>query len=162
MSATSLAEILAEPWHPRRLPRPNREPRVLLPPQKYALLRAARGDWCYLCGDPLEGNRPVVDHVIPRSSFPSGQIDIADRSDNLRMACWSCNEAKSNYDYGEAQLPGVTIRCWYCRYCPYDEDDDWSDGHGEWHRRFRLAQPVTAWCGRCRGYSDVPDHSWIL
>ncbi|MDR7189755.1 hypothetical protein J2Y46_002581 [Microbacterium sp. BE35] len=56
----------------------------------------------------------VIDHLKPRSAFPPNMIHIADRTDNLAIACWDCNTVKSNRDYPfRPVLPVIWV-------CPLD------------------------------------------
>lgn len=72
------------------VPRPPSEENRML----WHALMLRDGGRCWICGF---GDRfMVMDHLQPRSSFSADEMAEADRSDNLRIACWSCNEDKSN------------------------------------------------------------------
>lgn len=112
-----------------------------------ALLRRD-GAKCWMCGldrTTLAARgldaRLVIEHLRPRSSFPSGEVERADRTDNLRIACWSCNQAKSNraVPYRPAQ-PIVWI-------CSADVLDLFSDA----------GELVPAWCDNCQASTLAPD-----
>jgi 5-methylcytosine-specific restriction endonuclease McrA len=50
---------------------------------------------CQCCGwrpGDTEGGRLVVDHIKPRSKFPSLELDVG----NLQVLCNDCNQGKSN------------------------------------------------------------------
>lgn len=56
------------------------------------------GKSCMKCGS---GDRPTVDHIRPRSLFPSLELDRS----NLQVLCLPCNSSKGNResrDYREA------------------------------------------------------------
>jgi len=133
-----------------RWPVRNRQERTPIGSQKRAIIHARDGDCCRMCG--LANVMLTVDHIIPRSTFPADQLDIADRSDNLISACWPCNEAKSNYERPQRKRMGVVVACWYCLTPELDEDE-------------RLPYPVDklVYCGRCGGDSHVPEIAgWVL
>lgn len=130
----------------RRWPVRNREPRELISSLKRALVHARDGGICRFCGVAA---LLTVDHIIPRSAFPPGDLEIADRSDNLVSACRSCNAAKSNFEYSMRKRQGVVVRCWNCRY------PDWEDE--------LPPLDVLVFCGRCGSGAAVPDvYGWVL
>jgi 5-methylcytosine-specific restriction endonuclease McrA len=57
------------------------------------------GPKCMLCGSE---NRIVVDHIKPRSKFPSLELD----PQNLQVLCDDCNMGKSNDDYTDFRPAG--------------------------------------------------------
>jgi hypothetical protein len=130
-----------------RMPVLNREPR----PAISTALR--RGLWlrdsglCWICGHTVV--REVADHVRPRSSWPADLLRFADRSDNLRLACWDCNEAKSNFTYPGGDLPlGVTV---WCIRCTPDMAEP-----------FDPERRVRCFCVKCGMGGLVPDESFYL
>jgi len=53
------------------------------------------GRRCVCCGaTPEDGIKLHVDHIKPRSKYPSLEMDIT----NLQILCEDCNIGKSNYD----------------------------------------------------------------
>lgn len=144
----SLEEAPAKRWPVR-----NREPRTPISSAKRAIIHERDGGRCRYCGTTDE--RLVLDHIIPRSAFPANQLHIADRSDNLHSACWSCNENRSNYEAIHIKRLGVVAHCWYCLNPAYTYDGDIA---------VALPYPVniTVFCGRC-GISSVPEvRDWVL
>lgn len=88
--------LTADRWSSRRLPVLNREPRPN-PEVNRALwgaLMRRDGSRCWMCGD--RNGMMVADHLVPRSSYTPQSIRAADSSANLRIACWDCNQHKSN------------------------------------------------------------------
>lgn len=148
----TLADILADEIPaPVRWPVRNREPREPISSQKRAIIHERDGGICRYCGTPDE--RLILDHIIPRSTFTKGQLHIADRSDNLHSACWSCNERRSNYEAIHLKRLGVVVKCWYCVNPEYTGDC-----------QMELPYPVRVlvFCGRC-GVSTVPSvEGWVL
>lgn len=53
------------------------------------------GGYCWYCGIVLEGNKWIVEHVIPRSKGGSNTPD------NVVPSCRSCNSLKSNLTLDE-------------------------------------------------------------
>lgn len=149
-NSRTLIDILSEELPPRvRWPVRNREPREPISSQKRAIIHERDGGICRYCGTPDE--RLVLDHIIPRSTFTKSQLRIADRSDNLHSACWSCNERRSNYEAIHLKRLGVTAACWYCLNPEQDELDE-----------LPYPLPVLVFCGRC-GISNVPAvEGWVL
>lgn len=154
----TLAEVLPE-WMemmstPRtRWPVLNREERLPISSLKRALIHA-RDDWsCKYCYEDARGEMFVVDHIVPRSAFPADKLYIADRSDNLQTACYSCNDKRSNYEHWHDKRDGVTQKCWRCEYPP---DPDWPGDFDP------SGMVLPAWCGTCYAPSYVPSISWIL
>lgn len=154
ITTKTLAQIFEEWEEPFvRWPIRNREPRTPIDSQKRAIIHERDGGVCRLCG--TGGRTLTVDHIIPRSAFPSAHIRYADRSDNLHSACWPCNEAKSNYESVYTKRLGVVAQCWYCANPEYAYDGDIS---------VELPYPVRVlvFCGRC-GISNVPEVAgWVL
>lgn len=74
----------------------NYEPRVSPGRNRdlWAAIISRDGPRCWMCR--RLSDRLVLDHLRPRSNWAADEIALADRSDNLRIACWSCNEEKSN------------------------------------------------------------------
>lgn len=56
----------------------------------------------------------VADHIVPRSSFTPETVWLADRSDNLALAHWYCNENRSNRSYIRPAPLGITTECFEC------------------------------------------------
>lgn len=142
-------ELLAElsGWQPERYPVRNREERTILNPHMWHLLFERDGARCWMCHREVAKGAAEIDHLVPRSSFLPADVVLADRSWNLRVACVTCNQRKSNFTV--RALPrtvGVTRCCWDC-----------ADGDSE---PVELTEP--AFCGRCGLVSRVPDMSWIL
>lgn len=83
-------------WSIARLPVLNQEPRPEPAANRHlwAALMRRDGGRCWMCGDST--GMLVADHLTPRSSFVPADIRIADSSANLRIACWDCNQRKSN------------------------------------------------------------------
>lgn len=129
-----------------RMPVRNVEERVAFLPIKRAIIYQRDGGCCRYCG--TQAKDLVLDHIEPRSFFMPSELHIADRSDNLASACWSCNEAKGNRDWPRTRVVGVTARCWDCQQHEYLEERPWC--------------PVPAFCGRCHQTTTVPDFSWLL
>lgn len=137
-----------------RFPVQNREPRTEISSQKRAIIHQRDGGLCVYC---FQGwSELTVDHVIPRSSFPVEQLNIADRSDNLVSACWPCNEAKSNFGHRGHKKLGVTVACWDCMNPEIVQSEDHLD------RELIPYLKYKAFCGRCGITSSVPELSWIL
>lgn len=150
MEPMLLADVLAEPDEPivRAVVR-NREPRVQMQAYKWHLIHERDGSHCWACGLFVGKGGGEVDHLIPRSSFEVRDLAVADRSDNLRVACVPCNQGKSNYLIPWAPVGatiGVTATCWDCIY-------------GD--RLERPLMTVPAYCGKC-GHTWVPNVSWLL
>lgn len=97
-----------------RMPVLNREPRSAVGKDLRYGLWLRDGGTCWICG--RKAYQGVADHVRPRSNWPADLLQFADRSDNLRLACWDCNERKSNLNYQGGTMPlGVTTWCVRCR-----------------------------------------------
>jgi 5-methylcytosine-specific restriction endonuclease McrA len=62
---------------------------------RYRALRESKG-CCALCGRTQREHGVVlhVDHIKPRSRFPSLELDLS----NLQILCEDCNLGKSNFD----------------------------------------------------------------
>lgn len=122
---TRLEDLLGEMWQPRpqeyeRLAVHNRTARS--EPGRntdiFMALLARDGGRCWMCGATRK--QLVIEHLRPRSSFYEDQVSIADRSDNLALACWDCNEEKSNRDVPfDPPLPIV----WICHAWAGDASD---------------------------------------
>lgn len=142
-----LGDVLAEvQMVPERLPVLNREPRTAIGKELRRGLWLRDGGTCWICGHAAI--RPVADHVRPRSNWPSDLIDAADRSDNLRLACWTCNETKSNMAYSGGESPlGITRWCVRCE-PEFLHDDEVAD--------------VRCFCIRCGMGGLVPDANVYL
>lgn len=113
-----------------RLPVQNREQRPAISKQLRLGLWMRDSGLCWIGGHSAV--KPVADHVRPRSSWPTDLLTFADRSDNLRLACWDCNTDKSNYLYPGGDLPlGITT---WCLRCASDHPAD---------------APVRCFCMRC-------------
>lgn len=97
-----------------RMPVLNHEPRLVIGESlRHGLWKREQG-LCWICGGSVV--RPVADHVRPRSNWPTDQLHLADRSDNLRLACWVCNEKKSNFYFPGGEKPlGITSWCSRCQ-----------------------------------------------
>ncbi len=50
---------------------------------------------CVLCGDVREDGIMPIDHIVPRC------FGGTDDDDNLRVLCWSCNQAKGVEEWKE-------------------------------------------------------------
>lgn len=150
MRVVTLAEVLAEPEEPIvRAEIRNREPRAPMLPHKWHLIHERDGGHCWACGVFVGKGYGEVDHLIPRSSFDVCDLAVADRSDNLRLACVPCNQGKSNYLIPWAPVGstiGVTRACWDCLH----EEAEW-----------RPRMTVPAYCGRC-GHTWVPNVGWLM
>lgn len=129
-------------------PRPPSEANVAL---RAALLRRDSG-CCWMCGRDSNilrywghDSRMVIEHLVPRSAFTPATIADADRSDNLRIACWACNTAKSNraVPFREA-LPIV----WACPTDLLEQGAALLFDVDETHR--------AAWCDFCQAATVVP------
>jgi HNH endonuclease len=95
------------------------------------------GGCCQWCGYAYDLQ---IDHIVPWSNGGS------DRSDNLRLLCASCNEARSNRrtDIWSRVLP-LAFECRRCvRPQRYLNDDD------EPVEFIEQADPVSAYCVTCR------------
>lgn len=138
-----------------RAPVNNREPRPASEANRNlrSALMLRDGGKCWMCGwdrSSLEywesDARMVIDHLLPRSWFAAQDVHLADRSDNLAIACWSCNSVKSNRIVPfRPVLPVVWV-------CPTDLTewsgiDRWGAVDNEWDR---------AWCDTCEGAAMVP------
>lgn len=93
---------------------------------------ARDGGRCWMCFSTF-ADMYVLDHLIPRSAFDVGHIRAADRSDNLRIACWDCNQAKSNRLIPFRQPLPIVWTCPDCYRRGIDDDeplaflDDYAD-----------------------------------
>lgn len=147
----ALEEMNAE--HPRfpvfnRLPRPPAEHNR----DVWHALMVRDGGKCWLCG--TSDAFMVADHIVPRSAYESSRIEQADRSDNLRIACWDCNSAKSNRFFPfRRPLPIV----WGCP-TQYSEDG-WPEYLIETMLSHFSEQAMTAWCHKHKAACIVPE-SW--
>lgn len=141
--AVALARSL-EAWATpfERWPVLNREERTPVDSRKRAIIHLRDGDICHMCG--TDNELLTVDHIIPRSAFDAGELEVADRSDNLISACWPCNEEKSNYERPQRKRLGVVPECLNCT-----RREDLEDQQG-----------VLVYCGRC-GTTRAPQ-GWIL
>lgn len=130
-------------FEPVRYPVLNFEPRREMSLAKWRLIWERDGSTCWACSRLIPVGAGEIDHVIPRSSFGVEDLAVADRSDNLRLACVACNQEKSNYTvpYVPRQV-GVTVVCSICA--------GEADG------------AVPAYCGECGLVSRVPDEGWLL
>ena len=83
-------------WSTAKLPVLNHEPRPDPANNRHlwAALMRRDGGRCWMCGDRT--GLLVADHLRPRSSYQARHIESADSSANLRIACWDCNQRKSN------------------------------------------------------------------
>lgn len=144
-----ITETLIPQWKQERKRHPvnNHEERLPIESVKRAIIHERDGNRCKYCG--IHSKEMVLDHIIPRSSYFADQLTVADRSDNLQSACWTCNENRSNYETSQRQRPGVTYACWECRN-PDPYPDDYPGG------------PIPAYCGRHGGITGVPDEGWLL
>lgn len=145
-----LAEYLdaARDFEPTRYEVRNREERIQLDGRMWHLIHERDGGICWVCERGVPKGTGEIDHLVPRSSFLPGDVDLADRSWNLRLACIGCNQAKSNFRM--LVLPrtvGVTGRCWDCT--KHDEGE-------------RVELTEFAYCGTCGLTSAVPGKDWIL
>ena len=148
MEPTSLFAALDEAFEDdpqMRLDVLNREVRAPIKPLVRSLVfRRDRGK-CWICRrDAFE---PVLDHLRPRSNWPVDELWLADRSDNLHVACWRCNEERSNRAY--AALPKavpVTLHCVHCA-------DEWI---GE-----DVGRGLACFCSQC-GFSETGNGVWFL
>lgn len=150
MAGELVAEYLDQlhSWAPERYPVLNREERVQLDGRLWHLLHERDGGVCWVCQRNVRKGTGEIDHLVPRSSFPPGQVDLADRSWNLRLACVGCNQAKSNFTTPFIpRTVGITARCWDCS----DHDDGES-----------VVLTERAYCGTCGFTSAVPGKEWIL
>ena len=102
-----------------RLPVRNREPRPMPEANRrlWGAMMRRDGSRCWMCG---MGGFLVIDHLRPRSNFDPDDMWLADRSDNLRIACWDCNQDKSNR--AVPYRPPIPI-VWTCPECYRPEDD---------------------------------------
>jgi hypothetical protein len=106
---------------------------------------------CWMCFTTF-ADMYVLDHLIPRSAFDVGHIRAADRSDNLRIACWDCNRAKSNRLIPFRQPLPIVWACPDCYQGRRDRDgeeqpsflDDYAD------------DTVPVFCARHRGAATAP------
>lgn len=94
------------------------------------------GGCCLSCGVPLTIRTAQLDHIVPWSAGGP------DTSDNLRILCQPCNEARSNYrtamdDHAAYRLP-VTFVCTGCFRYPGGEPPPVMPGH-----------MILAYCGTC-------------
>lgn len=130
-------------FEPTRYPVMNLEPRREMSLTKWRLIWERDGSTCWACARLIPRGAGEIDHVVPRSSFAVEELALADRSDNLRLACIACNQEKSNYTtpYMPRQV-GVTIECSTCS----------GDAGGI----------VPAYCGRCGLVSRVPNERCLL
>lgn len=142
---STLADAMAEVFAigpAERLEVRNREPRVEIPSLVRSLVfRRDRGR-CWICRE--EAIDPVLDHLRPRSNWPVDELHLADQSVNLHVACWDCNEIRSNRAY--AALPKVVPVVTYCGRC----SEEWIDrdvGFG-----------FHVYCAQC-GFSESGDKS---
>ena len=133
---------------PERLPVRNSEPRVQMDGRKWHLIWERDGGECWICNRHVAKGSGEIDHLVPRSSFEPKDIQLADRSDNLRVACVRCNQRKSNFTmFVLPRTLGVASRCWWCAATAELEVPDLL---------------VKAYCGHCGIVSDVPDAGWLL
>lgn len=144
-------EITSE--HPR-LPVYNRLPR---PPAEYNrdvwhALMVRDGGKCWLCG--TTDAFMVADHIFPRSAYEPKRIDRADRTDNLRIACWDCNSSKSNRFFPFRRPLPIVWGCptWY-------SEEGWPEYLIETMLTQFSEETMTAWCHRHRAACIVPE-SW--
>lgn len=112
------------------------------------------GRRCRWCGSG-EG-RMTLDHIIPWSAGGS------DRSDNLRVLCWDCNELRSNRRTDSAIARVLPVSLW-CTRCV-----DRNGSEVSWRARWddentasppEIADPVPAYCADC-GHAGIADRSW--
>jgi len=101
---------------------------------------------CWICNRGQDfGKFLVIDHLRPRSSFEPWNLWLADRSDNLRIACWECNQDKSNFELDYRSPVPVVWRCLVCyRIEGQAEEFGWS------------ADMLLAFCARHRENVNVP------
>lgn len=97
----------------QRQPVRNHEERVELGPLLRAGLWRRDGGHCWICEERVYGVQ-VADHIVPRSSFTPETVWLADRSDNLALAHWYCNENRSNRSYIRPAPLGITTECFEC------------------------------------------------
>ncbi len=129
-----------------RLPVLNREPHAAIGKGLRLGLWMRDGGLCWIGGHTAVN--PVADHVRPRSNWPAELLRFADRSDNLRLACWTCNETKSNYDYPGGDMPlGITFRCARC-----NED----------YQNVSVGGQVRCFCIHCGMGGVVPSEEYYL
>lgn len=112
------------------------------------------GGRCRWCGVGSDYVQLVLDHIVPWSAGGS------DRSDNLRMLCWGCNERRSNYrtDAGIARVLPVAEWCTRCSGY-YQRPTDLDDYEIDAPEPLELADPVAAFCGHCR-FAGIADRVW--
>jgi hypothetical protein len=100
---------------------------------------------CWICGH--DAYEPVLDHLRPRSNWPADELWLADRSDNLHVACWDCNEERSNRVY--AAPPKVVPVTTHCGRCSLE----WI-GHD-------VGRGVACFCSQC-GFSETGEGARLL
>jgi hypothetical protein len=117
---------------------------------------------CRWCGCAERGQM-VLDHIVPWSAGGS------DRSDNLRVLCWDCNDRRSNFQT-DAAMARVTPVSYACSRCAgrwldrsYDltvEDEDIAVYDAP-RRVVEFTDPVAAFCVRCR-FAGTAERGWTL
>jgi hypothetical protein len=80
------------------------------------------GGCCRACGIPLTIKTAQLDHIVPWSAGGP------DTSDNLRVLCQPCNEARSNFrgdldTQAAAQRPPVALVCVACFHLQAGEEE---------------------------------------
>lgn len=124
--------------------------RPVIPVGVRQLVHHRDGGRCVFCGN---GQRWFeLDHIVPWSA---GGTDV---SSNLRLLCYLCNQARSNFRT-ERDVPATPvtrgcdscIRGWVRRY-----------GHSNFGRIVPGAEEVSAYCGTCGLTSTVTDPARLL
>lgn len=140
----AMAEAFAVEDVFERMPVGNREERAPIDEVARTLVFRRDRGMCWICGTWAVD--PVLDHVRPRSNWPADQLALADRTDNLHVACWDCNEERSNRTYLAAPSPApVVLRCYKCEY----------------QSGLLVGRGIRVYCARC-GYSESGDESTFL
>lgn len=142
--AWAMDEALAPEDLYERQPVANREPRTPIDDVVRIVIFRRDHGMCWICGLPAVD--PVLDHLRPRSNWPADELEMADRSDNLHVACWDCNEERTNRTYLALPTPApIVFRCYKC-----EHQSGLFVGRG-----FRV------YCSRC-GFSESGDESTFV
>lgn len=137
-----MTETETNPWRAdKRWPRIRFGEREPIPSLVRRLVFERDGGCCRGCGVPLTIRTAQLDHIMPWSAGGP------DTSDNLRILCQPCNEARSNFrgvlDVWTARKPPVALYCAACAHL----DDQGIETCDPYEVTPEMVPAYCGWCG---------------
>lgn len=123
MVGSLIDQAILTPFLGERYPVLNREPRIQIAGRTWHLIWERDGGQCWMCWRIVKkgSSEGQLDHIIPWSAFPLEDLWLASRSDNLRVACADCNQARSNRRTAwTPRTLGIVERCHGCMDTPIE------------------------------------------